>query len=367
MAKSTEIKKNTAKTTKAPKEKTQAEEKSEATKNKTQPETQAAAKKVSKKDDYDNNRIKQLKGKDRVRLRPAVIFGSDGLDGCEHSYFEILANSVDEAKEGFGNVIKTTVYKDHSIRVEDSGRGIPLGWNDNEQQYNWYLIFCELYAGGKYENNAGSGMYEFALGLNGLGACATQYSSEFMKVESYSGGKKSTMNFKGGDPVGELEVTDIPRGGKKSGTVITWRADLEVFKDIDIPRSYFEETLKRQAVVNGGVTFILEFEGEDGFDQESFLYDGIVDRVNEIGQETLFTAPAFYKSEAYGRDREDLPDYKVKMNMAFAFSNQNAVIEYYHNSSWLEHGGSPLSALLIKRSRISESTKKARARYPLQR
>ena len=309
------------------------------------PKKTVTKKSLATKEDYGNNSIKQLKGKDRVRLRPAVIFGSDGLDGCEHSFFEILSNSVDEAKEGYGNVIRTTVYKDHSVKVEDFGRGIPLGWNENEQQYNWFLIFCELYAGGKYENNDGSGMYEFALGLNGLGACATQYSSEFMKVESYSGGKLSVMNFKSGDPDGELVVSDIPRGGKKSGTIITWRADLAVFKDINIPKSYFEETLKRQAVVNAGVTFTLEYETDDGFEKEEYLYEGIVDRVNELSIGTLFTNPGFYKTETVGRDREDLPDYKVKMEMAFAFSNQQPLIEYYHNSSWLEHGGAPADAM----------------------
>ena len=131
---------------------------------------------------YDNESIRALKGAARVRKRPAVIFGSDGIDGCEHSMFEILSNSIDEAREGFGDTIIITRFLDNSIEVEDFGRGIPVDYNEHEKKYNWELVFCELYAGGKYKNNTG-GDYEYSLGLNGLGACATQYSSEYMDVE----------------------------------------------------------------------------------------------------------------------------------------------------------------------------------------
>ena len=131
--------------------------------------------------EYTDQSISSLKGADRVRKRPAVIFGSEGLEGCEHSFFEILSNSIDEAREGYGKEIKVTVYKDRTIEVDDHGRGVPLDFNKKEGRYNWELVYCELYAGGKYENNK-KGAYKYSLGLNGLGACATQYSSEFMDV-----------------------------------------------------------------------------------------------------------------------------------------------------------------------------------------
>ena len=98
-----------------------------------------------------------------MRKRPAVIFGSDGLEGCEHSVFEILSNSVDEAREGFGNTINITAYSDRSIEVEDFGRGVPLGWNEAEGRYNWELVYSELYAGGKYDNNSDGSAYEFSV------------------------------------------------------------------------------------------------------------------------------------------------------------------------------------------------------------
>ena len=301
---------------------------------------------AKKAEEYGNQSITQLKGADRVRKRPAVIFGSDGLEGCEHAVFEIVSNSVDEAKEGFGKVIIVTCFADRSIQVEDFGRGVPMGYNEKEKRYNWDLIFCELYAGGKYDNNSEKGSYAFALGLNGLGACATQYASEYMEVRSYSNGMLSEMHFKKGKPSGKLKEIPLGPKDKKNGTVIKWLPDLEVFTDIAIPKEYFSDMLKRQAVTNSGVKFVLRTENEKGkFDEEEFLYEnGIVDRVNELSLGTALTEPAFFKTETSGRDREDMDDYKLKMEMSFCVSNREKAIEYYHNSSWLEHGGSPEKA-----------------------
>ena len=296
---------------------------------------------------YSNQSISQLKGADRVRKRPAVIFGSDGLEGCEHAFFEILSNSVDEAREGHGKVITVRVYRDGTLEVVDRGRGVPMDYNEKEGQWNWFLIFCELYAGGKYNNNEAGAAYEYSLGLNGLGACATQYASEFMYVRSCDGRNISEMNFKKGEPDGELMKRPCGRGEGFSGTTIRWRPDLEVFKEIIIPREHFIEVLKRQAVVNTGVLFEFFYEEEDGkFTEERFVYDnGIVDRLKELGGDTLITEPISYKTETSGRDREDLADYKLKYEVAFAFSNGNRIQEYYHNSSYLEHGGSSATAV----------------------
>lgn len=292
---------------------------------------------------YDDRSISALKGADRVRKRPAVMFGSDGLEGCEHAFFEILANSVDEAREGYGNEIIVTAYKDHSLEVEDSGRGVPLGWNENEGRYNWELVYCELYAGGKYNNNDDGSNYEFALGMNGLGACATQYASEYMTVRSYSGGNLSEIDFKKGEAVTELRVRPVERREKKHGTIIRWRPDIEVFTDINIPREHFEKTLKKQAVVNENVRFILRVENEDGsFDESEYIYEnGIADYISEIAGEEVVVPPVLWKYEDVGRDRADKEDYRLKAEIAFAVSNRVNMLEYYHNSSFLLHGGSP--------------------------
>ncbi len=300
------------------------------------------------KDINKSQDIVMLKGPDKVRLRPSVIFGSDGLDGCEHSIFEILSNSVDEAREGYGDVIIITVYDDHSVEVEDFGRGVPMGYNEKEQRYNWDLVFCELYAGGKYDNNSGDGAYEYALGLNGLGACATQFSSEYMIVSSYSSGKVSTMRFeKGWAVLPELEVRDIGKKEKKNGTVIRWKPDLEVFTDINIPFEYYDDMLKKQAIVNAGLKFVLKYQTADGsYDTHEYCYEkGIEEYVNDLGGGTEMFPAVNWHGEGVGRDREDKPDYKLKFDIAFTFSNTVNIIEYYHNSSYLQHGGSPEKAV----------------------
>ena len=295
---------------------------------------------------YGNESISQLKGADRVRKRPGVIFGSDGLDGCQHAVFEILSNSIDEAREGYGNYITLTRYADKSIEVEDFGRGCPLDWNANEKRFNWELVFCELYAGGKYANNEGEN-YEYSLGLNGLGSCATQYASEYMDVTVWRDGNKYELHFKKGKVVGKKgqELTISPADRKKTGTTVKWRPDLEVFTDIDIPEEFFKDVLHRQAVVNAGITFRFRNQNGNKFEVTDYVYEnGILDYVKEIAAENPLTTPYFISAERKGRDREDKPEYKVKLSAAFCFSNKVNLTEYYHNSSWLEYGGAPEKA-----------------------
>ncbi len=299
------------------------------------------------KTEYGNESISSLKGADRVRKRPGVIFGSDGLEGCEHAVFEILSNSIDEAREGYGSEIIVTRYQDGSIEVADSGRGIPIEWNDSEKRYNWELVFCELYAGGKYKNNEGEN-YEFSLGLNGLGTCATQYASEYMDVTVTRDGFAYSLHFekgenKTGNADGFLKKKSTAR---HTGTQIRWRPDLDVFTDINIPLEYFRDILKRQAVVNQKLKFVLRNQQGSAFETEEFCYEnGISDYVTELAGETPLTGVQFLESERWGRDRADKPEYKAKLSCAFCFSSTASRTEYYHNSSWLEHGGAPDKAV----------------------
>lgn len=298
---------------------------------------------MAKKQVYNNDSITSLKGADRVRKRPAVIFGSDGLEGCEHSIFEILSNSIDEAREGFGDRIIVTRYLDHSVEIQDFGRGIPVDYNQKEEKYNWELVFCEMYAGGKYNTNGGEN-YEYSLGLNGLGLCATQYASEYMEAEVHNGGYCYNVHFKAGENVGGLQKE--PYSKRDTGTRIRWKPDLKVFTDIDVPLEYYREVIKRQAIVNAGVRFILKNQVSSArFETEEVVYpNGIEDYVRELAGEDSLTAVQFWQTERRGRDREDKPDYKVKMNAALCFSNRVQLKEYYHNSSFLEHGGAPEKA-----------------------
>ena len=297
-----------------------------------------------KKANYGNESISALKGADRVRKRPGVIFGSDGLEGCEHAVFEILSNAIDEAREGHGSLITVTRYLDKSIQVEDQGRGCPVDWNEKEQKYNWELVFCELYAGGKYGGDGDN--YEYSLGLNGLGSCATQYASDYFDAAIWRDGFKYSLHFEKGENIGGLKKEPTDRG-RKTGTTIRWKPDLEVFTDIDIPVDYYTDVLKRQAVVNAGVTFRFREEtAPNKFSTTDFQYEnGILDYVTELAGEEPLTQPVFWQTERKGRDRADKPEYKVKLSVSFCFSNKVSVIEHYHNSSWLEHGGSPEKAM----------------------
>ncbi len=314
---------------------------------------------------YNDQSIKALKGADRVRKRPAVIFGSDGLEGCEHSFFEILSNAVDEAREGHGNEIKITVFQDQSIEVDDHGRGVPLGWNEAEGRWNWDLIYCELYAGGKYENNSGGSAYEYSLGLNGLGACATQCSSEYMIVKSYDGKMERSIRFRRGEVNGELQERPLSPKEKRTGTVVIWRPDMKVFTDINIPHEFFRDTLHRQAVVNPGITFVLHLEQEDeSFTEEKFVYEnGISDYLSERVGDGGLTAPVLWHLETQGRDREDLDEYKLKADISFCVSNKTNMLEYYHNSSFLEYGGSPDRAVKSAFTYMLDKYLKSNNRY----
>ncbi len=299
---------------------------------------------MAKKAAYTEESISQLKGADRVRLRPAVIFGSDGIEGCQHAVFEILSNSIDEAREGYGKEITVTRFLDGSIEVLDHGRGMPMDYNEKEERYNWELLFCEMYAGSKYNTNSG-GTYEYSLGLNGLGLCATQYASEYMQAEIHKNGFCYKMNFEHGEPVGEL--VKEPYSKKDTGTRIRWKPDLKVFTDIDIPLEYYQETIKRQSVVNEGVRFILKDQiTGNTFEKYEYIYEnGITDYVKEIVGENAFSSIEFWQAERKGKDRADMPEYKVKMNVALCFSNKVQFKEYYHNSSFLEYGGAPEKAV----------------------
>ena len=317
---------------------------------------------MAKKAVYNEESISQLKGADRVRLRPAVIFGSDGIEGCEHAVFEILSNSIDEAREGYGKEITVTRFLDGSVEVVDHGRGMPMDYNEKEKRWNWELLFCEMYAGSKYNTNNG-GTYEYSLGLNGLGLCATQYASEYMDAEVHKNGFRYEIHFKAGEPVSELQKE--PYNKQDTGTRIRWKPDIKVFTDIDIPLEYYQETILRQSVVNAGIKFVLRNQiGEKSFDKYEYCYEnGIVDYIKEFVGDDAFSSVQFWQGERKGRDRADLPEYKVKLNVALCFSNKKQLKEYYHNSSFLEHGGAPEKA--VKSAFVSQidSYLKANSKY----
>ena len=298
---------------------------------------------MAKKQEYGNTSITSLKGEDRVRKRPSVIFGTDGLEGCKHAVFEILSNAIDEARDGYGDLIVVTRYEDLSVDVEDFGRGCPVDWNEKEGKFNWELVFCELYAGGKYGKDSN---YEYSLGMNGLGTCATQYASEFFDAVIRRDGYKYSLHFEKGRLVGEMKKEPADR--KKTGSYFHWRPDREVFTDINIPAEYYMDVIRRQAVVNKGIRFRFRNQVGGKFEVTEYCYEnGITEYLEELTGDDAFTMPVYWEAERRGRDAEDRPEVKLKITSAFCFSKKVNHIEYYHNSSWLEYGGSPDKAVRL--------------------
>ena len=237
---------------------------------------------AQKNNSYGNQSISSLKGPTGCVNAPvlslAPMGGSTVLRSC---------TSLTRPGRATADLITVTRFEDRSIQVEDPGRGCPVDWNEKEQRYNWELVYCELYAGGKYNNVSGDN-YEYSLGLNGLGACATQYASRYMDVTVWRDGFEYTLHFEGGENswgTGEDAPTQEP--GQKTGTRTRWLPDLDVFTDIAIPAEYFTDVMKRQAVVNAGVTFRFRNETEPGrFEEAEFLYEnGIMDYVTELAGE----------------------------------------------------------------------------------
>lgn len=208
---------------------------------------------------YDDNSIDQLEGAERVRFRPAAILGSNGLDGARHTVYEIVGNASDEQMSGFGDKLEISYYEDGSISVRDYGRGVPLGWNEKKQKWNYFLIYEELYAGGKYNDsqeilrdinnrdawstfNIKDYPYLITVGLNGLGAAATQCTSEYCVVSSFRDGIKRTMKFEKGAHILD-ELLEEPTE-EDNGTFVHWKPDNSVFTDVNLGHKWVEKLCK---------------------------------------------------------------------------------------------------------------------------
>ena len=217
-----------------------------------------------------------------------------------------------------------------------------MDYNEKEQRFNWELVFCEMYAGGKYGENGEN--YEYSLGLNGLGSCATQYASSFFDAVIHRDGFKYTLHFEKGRNIGGL--TKEPTDRKKTGSCFHWKPDREVFTDINIPAEYYRDVMRRQAVVNPGITFRFRNQTGGKFETEEFRYDGgIKQYLEELVGDDAFAMPVYWETERRGRDAENRPEMKLKITVSFCFSKKLSHTEFYHNSSWLEYGGSPDKAV----------------------
>lgn len=314
---------------------------------------------MAKSSEYNNESIVVLKDEQRVRQKPEVMLGSRNLAACEHAVFEVIANSADEARLGYGKEIIITRFEDDSIEVLDFGRGIPVDYNKREKEYNWKLIFIEMFAGGKYSGDG------YTLGTNGVGLSAVQCASEYMEAEIKRDGFRYCLKFKEGRPVGKMLKEEYK--GKDTGTRIKFRLDLKVFTDIDsvkIPVEDLEIILKRQAAVNPGTVFVLRVENGGSFEEHKFCYkDGIAGYLRDVVKEEMITDIQKGTVETKCRDREGAPFYKMKAEVFFGFSNKVQMKEYFHNGGFLKNGGSPDRAVRSAFTSQIDAYLKANGKY----
>lgn len=289
--------------------------------------------------EYGNESIRRLSDREAVRTRVSTYAGSADREGAFTTVKEIISNSIDEFKEGYGNEIYVKYNQDNSITVKDKGRGIPMDWNEGEQEYNYNLLLFTLNAGGKYGNEN----YEYSIGLNGIGAGLATMSSEYAYISSIRDGYVYDINSLKGSVEGKLSkkrnTNNLP-----TGTSVTWKPDVEVFDEIDFPEKWFLEYIKRQAIVNKGLKIVFENKEEKSFIEH--YEEGIADYLKEINDEKGFTQVRYFETDdMWGRDRKDREDYKTKYEVAYVFNNENSTMESYHNSSYLSEGGSPHDAI----------------------
>lgn len=292
-----------------------------------------------KLDNYNNESIRKLTDLEAVRTRVSVYAGSADREGAFTTVKEIVSNSIDEFKEGYGDKIEILYNEDGSITVRDSGRGIPMDWNESEQEYNYKLLLFTLNAGGKYD----SSNYGYSIGLNGIGSGLSTMSSEYAKIQSIRDGNIYSITAKKGIPQGELSIKQN-KDNLPSGTVVTWKPDTDVFDDIDFPDSWFLEYIKRQAIVNKGLRIVFSNKNDEVI--EEYYENGIKDYIHELANNKNFTSGEYFETDdILGKDRADRDEYKSKFEVAYVFNNDNPAMESYHNSSYLSEGGSPHDAI----------------------
>ena len=291
------------------------------------------------RENYNNESIRKLTDLEAVRTRVSVYAGSADKEGAFTTVKEIISNSIDEFKEGYGDMIDIVYHEDGSITVRDSGRGIPMDWNEGEKEYNYKLLLFTLNAGGKYDSSS----YGYSIGLNGIGSSLATMSSEFADIESIRDGNIYSISSRKGAPEGELQI-EKNKDRLPSGTKVRWKPDTDVFDEINFPDKWFLEYIKRQAIVNKGLK--ISFTNKEGEVFKEYYEDGIRDYIKEISDDKNFTPEEYFETDdIWGSDRSDREDYKSKFEVAYTFNNDNYAMESYHNSSYLSEGGSPHDAV----------------------
>ena len=287
--------------------------------------------------DYDVSDIKIMEGLEAVRMRPGMYIGSTGIKGLHHMLWEIVDNSVDEAANGFADTVKVTLHRDQSVTVEDNGRGIPVGIHEKLGVSGVEVVFTQLHAGGKFDNDS----YGFSGGLHGVGASVVNALSEYLEVEVCTGGRLYRQTFRSyegsdGKMVSGRPMAPLAEEGRvrRQGTKITFLPDKRVFETLEMNFGVISKRLKELAYLNKGVTFMLEDERERGNKKSSeYRYDGgIIDFVKYLSDDKT----AIYAEPIYISGKKD--NISVEIAMQHNDGYTESIFSYVNNIPTTEGG-----------------------------
>lgn len=344
-----------------------------------------------RKQQYNDDSIKALKGAVRIRKRPASMLGSSGLAGARHGFTEIYGNALDEASSGYGDKLEVCYYKDGGLSVRDFGRGVPIGWNEKQAHWNWHLVFNELYGGSKYDNGQDylrsitdwgnfdeqQVNYLYSVGLNGLGAASTQYTSEYFDVYSYREGKCTEMHFKKGIPIINGKPLDVYTEDfvmedlaptvtdttEPDGTLIKWKPDDDVFTDTNIGGEWLYSVCRDIAYVAGiELHFINEQTGEDIHIPSGTLEDLLSSRykskllMNEDDEPIFFSVSGFEHGNTKVEGHSFI--WVCKANISLALTKGRTETCCYHNSVRMGGGVQYDAVLAAQHAFFSQEAKK---------
>ncbi len=227
--------------------------------------------------EYNAGQIEVLEGLEAVRKRPGMYIGSTSSRGLHHLVYEIVDNSIDEAMAGYCDEIQVTIHPENSITVKDNGRGIPVDIHAKLGKPGVEVALTVLHAGGKFNGDA----YKVSGGLHGVGMSVVNALSVWLKVEIRKNGKKYYQEYSRGKVCCELKEIGNYRG--RSGTMITFQPDPEIFEDLVYDYDILSHRLKELSFLNKGVTITLIDERTDT--KEVFSNnDGIVDFVKHLNK-----------------------------------------------------------------------------------
>lgn len=276
---------------------------------------------------YDAEQIQVLEGLEPVRQRPGMFIGTTGARGLHHLVYEIVDNSIDEALAGFCKNITICIKNDNSIEVEDDGRGMPVDLHPKLKIPAVEVIHTVLHAGGKF----GGGGYKVSGGLHGVGASVVNALSESMEVEIKREGKIYRQTYSRGKTTSPLEV--IGKIKNETGSKTIFKADSEIFDEVDYSYDTLEHRFREMAFLNKGILITLIDEREGQQRKDEFYYEGgIKEFVKYLNKSKEVIHPDIIYFEVIKKD------FEVEVAIQYTDRYNELILSYANNINTTEGG-----------------------------